>query len=76
MTLTIKINKIHLAAAKFQDADNAWNNELRHVFGRGACNARYEKRGQGEPNSILRALYCIRENARNTWEAATGLKAD
>lgn len=74
--MQIKINRIHLAAAKFQQADHAWSEELSHIFGRDACNARYEKRGKGHPGSTLRTLYDAREAARITWEVATGLKAD
>jgi len=34
-------------------ADSAWQAELVKTFGRQACNARYEKRGRGEPGSEL-----------------------
>lgn len=63
----IKINPIHLAAARFAEADNIWNEALRDQFGRSACNARYEKRGKGNPGSKLRDLYIIREYARQSW---------
>ena len=75
-TMKITINRIHAAAAKFAEADHVWGNELKRIFGRQACNARYEKRGRGDDGSILRQLHDAREAARQTWEAATGLKAD
>ena len=31
----------------WQEADDAWGAELRRVFGREACNARYQVRGRG-----------------------------
>ena len=74
--MNITINPIHLAAARFQQADNAWGNELRRVFGKDACNARYERRGRGHPGSTLATLHDARELARVEWEVRTGLKAD
>lgn len=76
MNITIKINPVHLAAARFQDADDAWGKELIRLFRREACNARYEKRGRGEAGSVLRQLHDVREAARVKWEVRTGLKAD
>ncbi len=38
-------------------ADTAWMVELRKLFGRDACNARYEKRGRGLPGSDLAKAY-------------------
>jgi hypothetical protein len=74
--MNIRINAIHLAAAVFQDADDAWSRELTRLFGRDACNARYEKRGRGQIGSALHRLHEARECARQGWEARTGLKTD
>lgn len=38
----------------FQDADDAWDAELRRKFGKSAGDARYEARGKGEEGSELR----------------------
>ena len=76
MDMTIKINPVHLAAARFRIADNDWNKELIRLFRREACNARYEKRGRGESGSVLRQLHDVREAARVQWEVKTGLQAD
>jgi hypothetical protein len=59
MDMTIKINPVHLAAARFRIADNDWNKELIRLFRREACNARYEKRGRGEYEEIKRRAWCI-----------------
>jgi len=51
----------------FQDADDAWSDELTRVFGKNAGQARYEPRGKGEEGSKLRTLHDTRENARSAW---------
>lgn len=51
----------------FQNADDAWSDELVRVFGKDAGQARYEPRGKGEPNSMLRKLHDARDAARITW---------
>jgi hypothetical protein len=44
-------------------ADKAWQAELNRRFGRDGCNARYEKRGRGEPGSDL-------ARAHDAWQTA------
>lgn len=51
----------------FQRADVAWGDELRRVFGKDACNARYQPRGKGEPGTELHRLHEAREAARAAW---------
>lgn len=51
----------------FQDADDAWGDELRRVFGRRSAEARYTKLGEGEEGSKLRALFENRMAARSAW---------
>jgi len=51
----------------FQAADDAWGAELRRVFGKDACNARYLPRGKGAEGSDLRRLHNAREAARLAW---------
>lgn len=51
----------------FQDADDAWSYELIRVFGKDACNARYQPRGKGEPGTTLHNLHAVREAARILW---------
>jgi hypothetical protein len=53
--------------APFQRADDAWGDELVRVFGKLACNARYDGRGKGTDGSRLRKLHDAREAARITW---------
>lgn len=52
----------------FEAADKAWSEELTRVFGKDACNARYQHRGKGESGSVLRTLHEARERAREAWE--------
>jgi hypothetical protein len=54
----------------FQDADDAWSDELFRVFGWQACQARYQDRGKGEAGSELRRLYELKEAARRAWYAS------
>lgn len=49
------------------DADNAWQAELVRVYGRAACNARYDARGTATP--ALAALHAEKSKAREA-EAA------
>jgi hypothetical protein len=51
----------------FQEADDAWSAEITRIFGKNACQARYEPRGKGEEGSQLRRLHNARELARATW---------
>ena len=54
----------------FQQADDAWQPALEHVFGKDAGTARYQPRGKGEPESMLRKLHDAREHARALWLAS------
>lgn len=54
----------------FQDADNAWSDELQRKFGKQAGDARYLARGKGEEGSELRRLHDAREAARAAWHAS------
>lgn len=54
-------------------ADNAWMAELRRIYGRNACNVRYQPEGQGADNSQLRALYEAWNAANESWRDAVGL---
>jgi hypothetical protein len=38
-------------------ADGAWHAELVKTFGRAASNARYEKRGRGDPGTALQVAH-------------------
>jgi hypothetical protein len=58
------ISRVAYAAA--QAADDAWSAELYRLFGKHACNARYQPRGKGEPGTELRRLH---EDFRTTSEA-------
>lgn len=49
--------------ARAIEAETAWNRELKRTFGRDACHARYEKRGQGVPGGALNAAYVERTAA-------------
>ena len=53
-------------AAHRADAD--WSNELNRVYGREACNARYDSRGKATPR--LAALFAAQEAAFSTYRAA------
>jgi hypothetical protein len=72
----LKLDTKQLAYVRFLDADTEWSKELLRQFGRGAGDARYEKRGKGDQGSTLRKLHDAREDARHEWEARTGCKAD
>lgn len=39
------------------EADRVWSDELRRLFGREACNARYTAAGKGSAGSRLRELH-------------------
>lgn len=54
----------------FQDADDAWGDELRRTFGKWSAEARYSDLGMGEEGSNLRRLYEARTAARATWHAS------
>jgi hypothetical protein len=51
----------------FQAADDAWSEELVRLFGKQSGQARYEARGKGEKDTMLRKLHDAREDARVTW---------
>lgn len=51
----------------FQQADDTWSAELVRIFGKQACNARYDGRGKGFDGSTLRQLHDAREAARVAW---------
>lgn len=61
------------ARQAFQVADDEWSAELTARFGKDACNARYERRGQGikaewsDPGDALARAYAKREDARQNW---------
>lgn len=61
---------LSIATAAFIAADEAWQRELAHLFGRSACIARYDDTGMGEPGSELRRLYTARDEARLEFERA------
>lgn len=48
------LNGAHVAYHAARAADRAYNDELTRVYGREACNARYDERGEATPE--LRAL--------------------
>lgn len=50
-------------------ADGAWTIELDKKFGRNAGDARYDKRGEGEPGTKLREVYEARKAASDQWHA-------
>lgn len=54
--------------ASFQAADNAWSAELKRLFGKHSGDVRYTKKGKGTPDSVLRALWELRELQRQLWE--------
>jgi hypothetical protein len=58
-----------LASDALQLADDEWQRQLEATFGRHAGDARYDKRGQGEPATPLRRAYENREAARRAWES-------
>ena len=57
------------------EADDDWQAELEHAFGRAACDARYERRGRGisdegqKVNLAVRAAYLRRYAAMSAWRA-------
>jgi hypothetical protein len=53
----------------FAIADQEWGKELQRQFGKEAGDARYTKRGQGQPGTALRTAYDARETARQRLEA-------
>jgi hypothetical protein len=54
----------------FQDADDAWGDELRRVFGKRSAEARYTALGHGEEGSNLRRLHDARMAAQAAWHAS------
>jgi len=58
------------AFGAFSAADDAWGAELRRVFGRAACDARYDSRGKGAGGSALRRLHDARMEAMREWDRA------
>ena len=54
----------------FQDADDAWGNELRRVFGKRSAEARYTELGKGYEGSELNRLYEARMAAQRRWHAS------
>jgi hypothetical protein len=54
----------------FQDADDAWSAELKHIFGKNAGDARYSAKGKGEEGSKLRQLHDARMTAQSIWYAS------
>jgi hypothetical protein len=55
----------------FQDADDAWGEELRRVFGNRSAEARYSSLGRGEEGSELRRLHDARDAARAAWHRSS-----
>jgi hypothetical protein len=55
---------------RFEQADDAWQNELEARFGRRARDARYAAEGRGEDGSKLRRLYDLRTIAMQSWQAS------
>lgn len=51
----------------FQDADDAWDGELRRVFGKQSALARYTNLGKGEEGTAVRKLFEARDAARTAW---------
>lgn len=51
-------------------ADEAWQQQLVKVFGKGAGDARYVSAGKGEPGSALRAAHDARQQATEAWRAS------
>lgn len=58
----------------FHRADDEWHAELTHLFGKDAGDARYQKRGKGQPGSRLRTLYEARTAAHAAWDTARNIK--
>jgi hypothetical protein len=60
-------------------AETAWARELRRVFGRDACNARYETRGKGTPGGALHATWQERDAAMRAlhdyWDSRRMIRA-
>ena len=52
------------------DADKAWTTELQRRFGNCAGDARYTRRGEGEPESELRRCYENYRDACMVWQLA------
>ncbi len=55
--------KLHDAIRTATAADDAWSAELVARFGKDAGDARYQRRGEGEPGSPLRMAYDARQDA-------------
>lgn len=47
-----RYNRLHELWYAWQKADDAWMEELKKVFGRDACNARYEERGKTQTAAL------------------------
>lgn len=58
------------ACAAATIADDDWSAELHRIFGRDACQARYDGRGRGLAGSTLRRLHDHRQLCLGYWEAA------
>jgi hypothetical protein len=55
---------------RFEQADNAWQDELEARFGRRARDARYTAEGRGAEGTKLRRLYELRTIAMQSWHAS------
>lgn len=66
------MSAVIIATIAFQQADDAWGDELHRLFGKKAGDIRYTAAGKGIPGSELRRRYEARETARIAWDAARG----
>jgi hypothetical protein len=58
----------------FQNADDAWSEELIRIHGKEACHARYGMAGRGQSGTKLHALHEAREQARIKWHQSADPK--
>ncbi len=64
------VSRLRLLQA-LSDAENAWMNEVRLVFGeRDAGLVRFQERGSGEPGSRLHDLYVAYVAARESYSGS------
>lgn len=64
------LSEVLSTQSTFQDADDAWSDEMRRQFKSRYVEARYGVLGRGEPDSLLRALYDRRQQAMIAWHSA------
>ena len=50
------------------EADAEWSKALQECFGKRAGEVRYTKEGQGNPGTVLRNLYELRQLATEMWK--------